>query len=324
MGYDMLGWRPPKLIPSLCCVMRAYMVAKYPALTRCRTPKLDGRAGLSACGQKCKVSVGKEGGTLGPESDMRWQRDRPLFIALLVVAALMPWPLLLGPNNWWAFILVTAAIVAALRWLLGPQWTNYAGLNLPPKQALSTVLAFAVVATASEMLLPLVYKAAALRVNAPNIEGQIGFLFQAFNEEIFFRALMIGFFIQYVRSVPVISLGLAFLFAAAHFLMYRFTNPMHFTLSTASLATLFFAGVAMNNLYLAFRHIGFSWALHAGWNVVWLPAAFYDAATNERLHEPQIFDRVLGSPAIVAMAGAMAVLGFVLLARRPPASAANP
>jgi len=51
----------------------------------------------------------------------------------------------------------------------------------------------------------------------------------------------------------------------------------------ASLATLFFAGVAMNNFYLAFRHIGFSWALHAGWNVVWLPATIYDAATNERL-----------------------------------------
>jgi hypothetical protein len=98
--------------------------------------------------------------------------------------------------------------------------------------------------------------------------------------------------------------------------MYRFTNPMHFTLSMAALATLFLAGVAMNNLYLAFRHIGFSWALHAGWNVVWLPAAFYDAATNHRLYEPQIFDRVLGSPTVVAAACAMALLSFVLLASR--------
>ena len=163
----------------------------------------------------------------------------------------------------------------------------------------------------------------ALRANAPIIEDQIGFLFQAFNEEIFFRALMIGLFIQYVPSAPVISLGLAFLFAAAHFLLYRFSNPMHLALSIASLATLFFAGVAMNNLYLAFRHIGFSWALHAGWNVVWLPAAIYDAATNERLHEPQVFDRVLGSPTLVAMACAMAVVSFVLLARRAPTSAAT-
>jgi hypothetical protein len=133
---------------------------------------------------------------------------------------------------------------------------------------------------------------------------------------------MIGFLIQYVRSALMISLGLAFLFAAAHFLLYRFSNPMHLALSMASLATLFFAGVAMNNLYLAFRHIGFSWALHAGWNVVWLPAAIYDAATNERLHEPQIFDRVLGSPTIVAVACAMAALSFALLGR-PLTSAAN-
>jgi len=200
---------------------------------------------------------------------------------------------------------------------------NYAGLTLPPTHALLVVMAFAVVATASEMLLPLVYKAAALKLKAPNIEEQTGFVFQAFNEEIFFRALMIGFFMQYVRSAPVISLGLAFLFAAAHFLLYRFYNPMHLALSMAALATLFFAGVAMNNLYLAFRHIGFSWEIHAGWNVVWLPAAFYDAATNERLHEPQVFDRVLGSPTIVATACAMAVLSFVLLGRRPLTSAAN-
>jgi hypothetical protein len=72
----------------------------------------------------------------------------------------------------------------------------------------------------------------------------------------------------------------------------------------------------MNNLYLAFRHIGFSWALHAGWNVVWLPAMFYDATTNARLYEPQIFDRVLGAPAVAASAGAVAVLSFVALGRR--------
>ena len=248
---------------------------------------------------------------------MQWQQGWARPIALLVVAALMPWPLLLTQGNWWAFVLVTAAIVTALRLLLGRQWKSYTGLNLPATHVLITLVAFAAVAMGSKMLLPLVYEAAGLKASAPNIEGQIGFLFQAFNEEILFRALLIGFFVQFVPSATVISLGLAALFSATHFLMYRFTNPMHLALTINALATLFFAGVAMNNLYLTFRHIGFSWALHAGWNVVWLPAAIYDAATNERLHEPQIFDRVLGSPTIVAIACAMAVLSFVLLGRRP-------
>jgi hypothetical protein len=245
-------------------------------------------------------------------------------IALLVVAALVPWPLLLIQNNWWAFVLVTAAIMAALRLLLGREWANDAGLNLPPAHVLFVVIAFAVVAIASQMLLPLVYEAAGLKANPPNLEGQAGFVFQAFNEEILLRALMIGLLIQCVRSELTISVGLAFLFAAAHFLLYRFSNPMHLALPMASLATLFFAGVAMNNLYLAFRHIGFSWALHAGWNVIWLPATFYDAATNERLYEPQIFDRVLGAQAIVAVACATAVLSFAPLARRSLTSAVNP
>jgi hypothetical protein len=242
--------------------------------------------------------------------------------ALLVVAALMPWPLLIPQDNWWAFVLASVAIVGALRLLFGPLWTGCAGLKLPPTHLLMVVLAFAVVATGSRMLLPVVYEAAGLKANAPSIEGQTGFLFQAFNEEILFRALLIGFITQYVRSPLLISLGVAFLFAAAHFLLYRF-GTLHMALSITALATLFLAGVAMNNLYMAFRHIGFSWALHAGWNIAWLPATIYDAATNERLHEPQIFDRVLGSPIVVAIACVMAVLSFVYLVRRPLTFPAN-
>jgi len=259
------------------------------------------------------------------DQEPRTQRDEGWagLSALLVVAALMPWPLLITRDNWWAFVLVSAAIVGALRLLLGRHWTNYAGLKLPPTHALLVVMTFAVVAAGSKMLLHHVYETAGLRANTLSIEEQTGFLFQAFNEEILFRALLIGFIFQYVRSAPLISLGVAFLFAASHFLLYRF-GTLHMALSITALATLFLAGVAMNNLYLAFRHIGFSWAIHAGWNIVWLPAAFYDASTNERLYEPQVFDRVLGSPAIVAVAGATTILSFVLLARRPQASAASP
>lgn len=170
------------------------------------------------------------------------------------------------------------------------------------------------------MLLRHVYEAVGLRSSAPLIKDQIGFLFQALNEEILFRALLIGLLIQFVPSAPVISLGVAFPFAAVHFLLYRYSNPLHLALPIASLATLFFAGVAWNNLYLAFRHIGFSWALHAGWNVVWLPATIYVAATDERLYEPQVFERVLSLPSIVGTSCVMAVLSFAILVRRRAAT----
>jgi hypothetical protein len=233
--------------------------------------------------------------------------------ALLVVAALMPWPLLAGPANWWAYALATAAILVALRFLLGQQWANSAGLKLHPLDALAALAAFALVAAGTKMLLPGIYAANHLTAGLPKIEQQFGFLFQAFNEEILFRALMIGLVLQYARSAALVSLGLAFVFSAAHFLLYRF-GTLHMVLSVPALATLFFAGATMNNLYLAFRHIGFSWALHAGWNVIWLPAAAYDAVTKLPLHEPQLFNRVLGSPMIAAIAGATMVLSFVLLA----------
>jgi len=187
--------------------------------------------------------------------------------ALVVVAALMPWPLM-GPHHGWAFALATAAILVALRLVLGPEWRASAGLKLSPVQALLVLVAFLAAAAGSAMLLHHVYESAGLRVTAPDIEDQAGFLFQALNEEILFRALLIGLVIQVARPaglIPLIliSLALALVFPAAHFLLYRYSNPMHLALSLAALATLFCAGVAMNNLYLAFRHIGFSWALHA-------------------------------------------------------------
>lgn len=248
------------------------------------------------------------------QSDLGQKRAvKRQLIAPVLVAPLLSWPLLLTGDHWWAFILATAAIAAALRLLLGRQWLDIAGLGLPPIHIVLSIAAFASIAAGSTILLHHVYAVAGLRATAPALEDQIGFLFQAFNEEIFFRALLIGLLVLFIPSRLAVSIGTACLFAGAHFLLYRVSNPMHLALSMGALATLFLAGVAMNNLYLAFRHIGFSWALHAGWNMVWLPARFYDAATNKPLYEPQIFDRVLGSPAIVATACVVAALSFVLL-----------
>ncbi len=236
-------------------------------------------------------------------------------VAFVMVAALMPWPLMLTHGNWWAFILVTAAILAGLRLLFGGQWLSPAGLKMPPAHAVLAIAAFASFAAAGTLLLHHVYRTTGLQAGAPALEDQIGFLFQAFNEEILYRALLIGLLLSWGMSTPLVSIGTALLFAGAHFVLYRYSNPMHLALSWAALATLFLSGMAMNNLYLAFRHIGFSWALHAGWNVVWLPVAVSDAATGQRLNEPQIFDRVLGAPVIVAAAGVAALLSFALVMR---------
>jgi Type II CAAX prenyl endopeptidase Rce1-like len=236
--------------------------------------------------------------------------------SLLVVVVLMLWPLLFSEQQWWAFIPATAAIMASLRLLHGRQWTTYAGLKMPLTHVVLAVVVFGLVATGTKTLLPHIYESTGLRAEAPRIEQQLGLLFQSLNEEILFRGLLIGLLLQYMRSKALISVGLACIFSSAHFLLYRFANPLHVALSWTALLTLFLAGAAMNNLYLTFRHVGFSWALHAGWNIVWLPAAVYDAVTHDRLHEPQVFDRILGAPAIAAVAGGTAFLSFGLLALR--------
>ncbi len=243
-------------------------------------------------------------------------------ISLILVAALMPWPLLFSAHHWWAFIPATVAIMAVLRLLHGPSWASYAGLKMPAAHVLYSAAAFALMVIATGLLLPQIYASNGLRADSPRIAVQLGLLFQALNEAILF-ALLIGFFLQYARSRVLISLGLALVFAAAHFLLYRYSNPLHLALSPVALLTLFLVGAAMNNLYLAFRHIGFSWAFHAGWNVIWLPAAVTEVATDTRLHEPQVFDRVLGAPVMAMLAGSTALLSFALLAWRSRPSQAH-
>jgi len=236
--------------------------------------------------------------------------------SLLLVVVLLPRPLLFNEHYWWAFIVGTGAIMGVLRLVHGSHWTSYAGLKMPPAHVLLTVAAFGLVAAATAFLLPHIYASEGLRAGSPELGHQLGLLFQSLNEEILFRALLIGLLLQYGGLRVLISMALASIFAAAHFLLYRFSNPLHVPLSPIALSTLFLAGVAMNNLYLAFRHIGFSWAFHAGWNVVWLSPPMYDTLTNAPLYEPQVFNRVLGAPAMAAVAGAAALLSFAFLAWR--------
>jgi len=233
--------------------------------------------------------------------------------SLLLVLALMPWPLLFSERHWWAFIPATLAILAVLRLLHGPAWAGYAGLKMSVTDALLAAALFGLMVVATRLLLPGIYASNGLSADSPPIARQLGLLFQSLNEEILFRALLIGLLLPIAGSRVLISVGLACIFAAAHFLLYRYSNPLHLALSPLALLTLFLAGLVMNNLYLAFRHIGFSWAFHAGWNVVWLPAVVTDIATGQRLNEPQVFDRVLGAPVMAAIAAAAAMLSFALL-----------
>jgi membrane protease YdiL (CAAX protease family) len=173
---------------------------------------------------------------------------------------------------------------------------------------------FCAVVVITYLVLPSVYHVASLRAEPPYVGHQAGLLFQSLNEEIFFRGVLLALLVRRLRRPLLTSAGLAAVFAAAHYLLYRFPNPLHVSLSWAALVTLFCVGLAMNNLFLAAGHIGFAWAFHAGWNVIWLPATVFDARSGQRLREPEIFDRMLGTPQMVVISAAAAAISLVVLA----------
>lgn len=233
-------------------------------------------------------------------------------LSLIVVLLLLPWPLYFSERIWWAFIPATAAILITLRLIQKDKWLEIAGLKTPRWHRFFALMLFIAIAAAAHVFLQNLYSLLGLHAEYPPLLDQAGLLFQSLNEEIFFRALLIAFCVQYFCHRGLVSVLLAVFFAMSHFFLYRYSNPIHLALSLNALLTLFFAGLAMNNLYLAFGHIGFSFALHAGWNVIWLPAIVIDMSSGHRLSEPQLFNRVLSSPSLLVVVAGMAIVTMVI------------
>ena len=93
------------------------------------------------------------------------------------------------------------------------------------------------------------------------------------------------------------SAGVAALFAVLHSIFYawRPASMINYgVLSTITLLTIFAVGLLRNNLILAAGNIAFAWAIHLGWNLVFMDSSYVSTA-YARLDEPAVFNAVLGS-----------------------------
>jgi membrane protease YdiL (CAAX protease family) len=117
------------------------------------------------------------------------------------------------------------------------------------------------------------------------------------------------------RSLQI-TLVVALIFALLHYVFYRWivVSENRGVLTLAALFVLFAIGVARNSLILKANHIAYAWSLHFSINMIGLVGVTRFLNGTE-LTEPQVLNRILGSPyAVLVSVVVLMTCGIFLLA----------
>lgn len=254
----------------------------------------------------------------------RWSKG--LWIALLVCG----YPLLTYRlfGGWWVAMTGSVLIVGLARLAWPADWRQRTGLCIPRRAVPAVPIAYLVSAAAAFGLVSLA--AASPDVTFRPVWELEGFglaiahsAAQTLNEEIILGALLLNTVtVCWRRPRPIlVSVSVAAAFALFHLAFYglRPEGAVNMGLLGApALAALFGIGVLRNNLILGSRHVGHAWAIHFGWNTIFLNSAY--VLGGQSLNEPRMFNLVLGHwmTVTVVLTGAAVttlVLRRALLAR---------
>jgi hypothetical protein len=234
-------------------------------------------------------------------------------------------------SNWWkapaASLLI--ALLATIAW--SRQGLSVIGLKIPSDQIGVSLLILFIVTISATVAIPAIATAEDIFF-IPNWEKPrwtlalshtIG---QTLNEEIVMGALLL----KPARNRPNLlficaaSIIIAGVFSLGHYLFYLaipagFFN--HGTLTASTLVSLFAIGVVRNNCILGTNHIGYAWAIHLGWNTIFINSDYYIKSGRwSLLPEPVIFNTILGNKYMALVNVLLMGLSFMLLLKKKATS----
>lgn len=246
---------------------------------------------------------------------------RVLALALIPISYL-----LLTYAGWWTAPVASALIVLLARLAWPDRWAEALGLRIPPRQIGVSLALLCVVAGAASGLIAATARAETIafmpvwesRAWASALVHTVG---QTLNEEMVLGALLLRAVRSRLRSIHplAVSAGVALVFSLAHYAFYRARPSWSWnygTLSVATLASLCAIGVARNNCILSTRNVGYAWAIHLGWNAVFMNGTYRWPGSHAELAEPAMFNAIVGHTALVALSAALMGLSLLLFLRR--------
>lgn len=144
--------------------------------------------------------------------------------------------------------------------------------------------------------------------------------FQTLNEEMIFRALLLGMLLKLGLSKNNTVILPAFIFSVFHWVFYSYIMlpENRGIVSLEALITLFMFGVAANSLFLRYRNIYFPWALHCGWNIHRFGskiALMRETGPNNRVKEYMTFNLLEGGLPIIILSIFLAPICFAIYAK---------
>jgi hypothetical protein len=196
------------------------------------------------------------------------------------------------------------------------------GLRIPPSQAVIALLLCLLAAFCAWLVISFVAPAQAIQLTPLWHRSTWVFLVvhtlgQTLNEEMVLGSLLLKYTAGRLPQLPpaAISILVGLAFSRLHYAFYGLrpgTLINYGILSVAALASIFAVGVLRNNCILSTGNIAFAWGIHFGWNLVFMDSQYLHTATQVNLSEPQMFNTVFGSPAVLLLVTAAAGLSFLL------------
>lgn len=208
----------------------------------------------------------------------------------------------------WAFIALVLLAVIFYR----KSWAALLGISIDKKQVLYVIITFLL---AGMIFRGLIHHAIS---NTKHVFGSIQSddfrwwilrIFQALNEEIVLRAVLIAALASVIKNRFLLAAIPAFLFAILHFVFYGFLNQTWLILP--SFITLLCFGIIANYLFIRFGHIWYGFALHLAWNLQRFNGDIL--LGGQKLSEAQTFILIEGSwpTAIASAVGMITCIAFL-------------
>jgi membrane protease YdiL (CAAX protease family) len=223
--------------------------------------------------------------------------------------------------------LLGSMIIAGFAWInWRAEWKNKLGLSIPPRDAVLAMLSAPVLMI---LFYGLIVTIAAMQdityLSPVSKHGLLSAAYlhtlgQTLNEEMLFGALILFALQRRIgsgRSLQI-TLVVALIFALLHYVFYCWivVSENRGVLTLAALFVLFAIGVARNSLILKANHIAYAWSLHFSINMIGLVGVTRFLNGTE-LTEPQVLNRILGSPyAVLVSVVVLTTCGIFLLAAR--------
>jgi len=220
--------------------------------------------------------------------------------------------------GWWYSLLGTLLIIILAKRCWPNEYLDWTGLKISSLAAISSLFLLLVVVIGSLLLMSSIASNAGVSIKIFSISIFIHIIGYTLNEEILIGALLLNYlkrrFINLKRYL--ISLLVAAVFSILHYVFYRWIFLDRGLLTIVTLISLFAVGFIRNNLILLTGHIGYSWAIHAGWVFIMFGLDHTNNITQDIMGEPERFNLYLGSLYTLATLSVVAILSLWFLIRK--------